>query len=249
MYTITISTLKGGEGKSSIGIIYAKYLASIGKRVLVIDLDPQNSTSFFFVSPGDNRNIANALFTNELKENIIPNISPGIDIAQSDLKLFKLHSSSSNVLRNILKQVQDDYDYCVIDTAPSWDALVISALRAANLILHPATLKNTFSIKTSLFLQAMMKEEIPEALSNVVLFYNFYPSRTGPESRAYESEYENIHEFIFESHLKDTAEIKYAIDGRREIVDAVKFPVLYPFLESLHNEVLEFADMKAKGEW
>ena len=53
MKTVTIGTIKGGDGKSSLCILLSRYLASVGKRVLTLDLDVQNSTSFSLLPDGD----------------------------------------------------------------------------------------------------------------------------------------------------------------------------------------------------
>ena len=53
MKTVTIGTIKGGDGKSSLCILLSRYLASVGKRVLTLDLDVQNSTSYSLLPDGD----------------------------------------------------------------------------------------------------------------------------------------------------------------------------------------------------
>ena len=73
MKTITIGTIKGGDGKSSLCILLSRYLASIGKRVLTLDLDVQNSTSYSLLPDGDpgGRHIVRAVLEDDMASQII----------------------------------------------------------------------------------------------------------------------------------------------------------------------------------
>ena len=74
METITFASIKGGTGKSSLTILSANLLASRGFKVLVIDLDVQNSTTFYYLDQAEDveqRNIARALQTQHLAVNIL----------------------------------------------------------------------------------------------------------------------------------------------------------------------------------
>ncbi len=105
MKTICVSSIKGGSGKSSLCILVANYAAAAGYRVLVADLDIQNSASSYYLdSPdgADRKNIASVLHTERLVENILPSIYPGIDLLASSLDLVKLRAISDRTLRRIL---------------------------------------------------------------------------------------------------------------------------------------------------
>jgi chromosome partitioning protein len=239
MKVISISTLKGGEGKSSIAILLARFIASQGKKTLVVDLDPQNSTSFHFVKHEDQRNIAMAIFKGNIESNIIQEVLPLLDICQSDLSLFKLRSMPTGGLKTLLAPIKNKYEYCIIDTAPTWDNIVISALRACDLVLLPARLKSLFSIKTAKFYRELIVEEVPEVLEKMAIFYNFY--KDDNEARQFIEQYEKLHHQFFESHLPKTeSQMKSAIDYEDSVSDMKKWDVLYPFLQSLYFEITEY---------
>ncbi|HUW71166.1 MAG TPA: ParA family protein [bacterium] len=88
MKSIYFSSIKHGTGKSSLCILVANYAAAAGYRVLVADLDLQNSTtSYYLDSPDevDRKNIASVLHTEYLAADIIHSNYPGIDLLASSL--------------------------------------------------------------------------------------------------------------------------------------------------------------------
>ena len=100
MKTITIGTIKGGDGKSSLCILLSRYLASIGKRVLTIDLDVQNSTSFSLLPDGDpkGRHIVRAIIEDDMAGQTIP-LGPCHWLVQCDYKLTQLRTMSAQTIR------------------------------------------------------------------------------------------------------------------------------------------------------
>ena len=100
MKTITIGTIKGGDGKSSLCILLSRYLASIGKRVLTLDLDVQNSTSFSLLPDGDpgGRHIVRAIIEDDVAGQTIP-LGPCHWLVQCDYKLTQLRTMSAQTIR------------------------------------------------------------------------------------------------------------------------------------------------------
>ena len=143
MKTIVFSSIKGGTGKSSNAIMLSNYLAQAGKKILCIDMDIQNSMTFYYAeSPEamDDYSIAEALHRGDLDGNIIQTGHGKIHLVPSSLKLVNLRTISVMTLKRLLKQVEQDYDYCIIDTAPTWDNITLNALFAADQILTPVYL-------------------------------------------------------------------------------------------------------------
>ena len=105
MRSTSFTSIKGGTGKSSLCILTANYAAAAGYRVLVADLDIQNSASSYYLdSPdeADRKNVASVLHTERLAENILPSVYPGIDLLASSLDLIKLRAIGDRTLRRIL---------------------------------------------------------------------------------------------------------------------------------------------------
>lgn len=240
MKVVAVTTVKGGEGKSTFVILVANHLASKGKRVLVVDMDPQNSTSFWFLPPDadDKKNIATAIFSADLANNIIP-ISSNIHICQSNLALWNLRAMPTSGFKNLLDTVSKDYDYCIIDTAPTFDNIVLMAVRSADLCILPAKLKDTFSLKTlSFYRNQLIREGLSSVVSSLAVVYNHY--RSDAEGIQFEKAYENTHDLFFVSKLSTTAQVKDAIIYKSPVSNLKKWNILFPFLDSITNEIESF---------
>lgn len=158
MNVITFSSIKGGVGKSSHAILTASCLAAAGYKVLVIDMDLNNSTTFFFsteelVKKQQTANIAAALTRsdNNLQDFICHTENPDISIIPSSIYLLDLRGISERRLAQLMPTLGDTYDIVIIDTQPTYDNLVLAAYAAADIIITPVNL-STFDYNTAVFL-------------------------------------------------------------------------------------------------
>ena len=140
MQTIAIVNEKGGTGKTTTAVSLAAALGSLGRRILLVDLDGQASTSRWFGVEEDDR-LADALLAGEGLEPI-ENIAPGVSLAPATGKVDSvardLRPSQSAQLRKVLRQVQDRYDLIIMDCPPSLNnRLIGNALLAATHVLVP----------------------------------------------------------------------------------------------------------------
>jgi len=138
--TVASISLKGGVGKSSFVILCAMLLAERGKKVLVWDLDIQNSTTFRYdpeLVLANEKNAARIFMEpGTLHENIVT-VGDGVDLVPSSMNLAKFGTLPANTLKLILKKLRGVYDVVLIDTAPAWDAVVRSAFTAADILITP----------------------------------------------------------------------------------------------------------------
>lgn len=148
---ITIANRKGGVGKTTTTLNLAYSLKELGKKVLVIDLDPQaNLTRCFDVGNTENiKTIGHLLITeleeeeNYLAEDYIISYD-NIDIIPSSVYLsavetqMRIETGSERILSEIVNQVKECYDYILIDTSPSLNILTINALCASDSVLIAA---------------------------------------------------------------------------------------------------------------
>lgn len=136
----TLVNQKGGVGKTTTTINLGAYLAQLGQRVLVVDLDPQaNATSCLGVDKanvqsgtyeallGDTKIAASILLNERLKLSLLPSSS---SLAGAEVELVDELARESR-LRKAIMQVKDRYDYILIDCPPSLGLLTVNGLMAA----------------------------------------------------------------------------------------------------------------------
>lgn len=160
--TTAIVNLKGGVAKSTSAINMAAILAKEhGKKILIVDADSQCNTSEFFGADPLEGNLAQVLRGSGLYEDpgkfaasrIQKTNFPGIDILSGDDALMDLDLSkveqgtvNSNILRYLVNEVADQYDYAFIDCPPAFNAASAAALIAADDVIIPIKL-DAFSLR------------------------------------------------------------------------------------------------------
>lgn len=177
MKTIAIINLKGGVGKTTTAVNMAAILAGAGKRVLVIDADPQaNATQFYFPQTGALPGYFNTLadlftgapgdyddFIVETGHDDIDLIPAGIDLINADIASVK-QGGSITLIAELLDCISadaeygagEDYDFCIIDCPPSFTAASVAAIYAADDVIIPVTV-DYFSVAGMSQLLAQIK--------------------------------------------------------------------------------------------
>lgn len=143
---IAIANQKGGVGKTTTSVNLAACLASLGRKVLLVDIDPQgNTTSGLGINKGDVTNCIYDVLINDVhpKDAMFETSVPGLKIIPATIQLagaeIELVPTISRELRlkKSLHLVKDEFDYVLIDCPPSLGILTINSLTAADSVLIP----------------------------------------------------------------------------------------------------------------
>jgi chromosome partitioning protein len=144
MQIITIANQKGGCGKSTLTVNLAAALAEKKKRVLVIDLNPQGSSSLWLKCQNDSKGLFNVFTENiSITDIIVKSRFTGLDVIPASQwlvgadKTLSSEAGAEMILKNHLRKLGKSWDYCLIDTPPSLGLLSLNAMSAAHSVLIP----------------------------------------------------------------------------------------------------------------
>ncbi|MFA5345587.1 MAG: AAA family ATPase [Candidatus Omnitrophota bacterium] len=184
MRIIAITNQKGGCGKTTTSVNLAASLAANGRKVLLVDIDPQahatlglNIKSYFSIY-----NVLSKITHQKAKlEDIIQNVSPDFDIAPSSIILSTLEQELAGEigresrLWDTLNNFKVNYDYILIDCPPNLGILTINAIRAADEVIIPVE-ASRFSLEGMdqlLSIVNLVRDRLNHIVDTKILVTNF----------------------------------------------------------------------------
>lgn len=247
---------KGGVGKTTTVFNMAAELANNDKKVLVMDMDPQGSltTSMGFVS-SDIENTIGKVFETLIRREPMPDlgsyiISRGkLDLIPSNLTLsvadisIVTATAREYILKKIILQIKDQYDYIIIDCPPTLGMLVVNVLTAADSIIVPikASEMDAKGFESLLDTVQMIKMETNPMLRIEGVLITMFNKRFKEAQQVLASLNQFCSELdikIFDSKIATSTKVSEAFRGRKTLAEIDKNSNLANSYKNFVMEVL-----------
>ena len=207
---IAITNQKGGVGKTTTSINLSSCLAAKGKKVLVIDIDPQgNTTSGYGIEKNELENTIYELVLGDcsiedciIKE-VIPNISvipSNVNLAAAEIELIGIDKKEF-ILRNEVDWVKDRYDYIIIDCPPSLSLLTVNAMTTADSVIVPIQCEYYALEGLSQLIHTvnLVKERLNPDLDMEGVVFTMYDSRTNLSAQVVENVKSHLDQKVYDT--------------------------------------------------
>ena len=208
--TIAIANQKGGVGKTTTSINLSASLAAKGKKVLVIDTDPQgNTTSGYGIEKNELENTVYELMLSEcsIKECILNNVIDGVSVIPSNVNLAAAEieligiDRKEYILKREVEWIKESYDYIIIDCPPSLSMLTINAMTTADTVLVPIQCEYYALEGLSQLIHTinLVKERLNPDLDIEGVVFTMYDSRTNLSMQVVENVKANLSQRVFKT--------------------------------------------------
>lgn len=218
---ISISNQKGGVGKTTTTVNLAAFLASKGKRVLIIDIDPQGNAGFGIGLNAEEINttiyevlvgevpIEQAIFNTDIENLFI--IPSNIHLSGAQVELLD-KDGKEFILRKSLKRIRDEYHYILIDCPPSLGILTLNSLTAADSVLIPLQCEYYALEGLSQLLKiiAMVQEGLNKNLRIEGVVLTMYDSRTNLANQVVNDVREYFKDKVFDAIIPRNVKLSEA---------------------------------------
>ena len=207
---IAIANQKGGVGKTTTSINLSACIAAKGKKVLVIDIDPQgNTTSGYGIDKNNLENTIYELILGDcsiedcLLKDVIKNvyiIPSNVNLAAAEIELIGTEEREYILRKEILK-VKDNYDFILIDCPPSLNTLTVNAMTTADTVLVPIQCEYYAleGLSELLYTIQLVKDRLNPDLEIEGAVFTMYDGRTNLSLEVVENVKANLNQNIYKT--------------------------------------------------
>lgn len=207
---MAIANQKGGVGKTTTTINLSAALAEKGKRVLIIDMDPQGNTSSGLGIDKDELDTTVyqlMIGDNTFDECVQKNVFDNLDVLASNVNLAGIEIETMDmedrnyILSNIIDEVKDRYDFIIIDCPPSLNTLTINAMTTADSVLVPIQCEYYAleGLSQLIYTINLVKDRLNPRLSINGVVFTMYDGRTNLSMQVIENVRNNLNQTIYDT--------------------------------------------------
>lgn len=207
---IAVANQKGGVGKTTTSINLSASLGARGKKVLLVDIDPQgNASSGYGVNKNELENTVYELILGEcsIKDCVINEVAPNVSLLPSNINLSAAEielidePKKEYILKKEIDWIKDQYDFIIIDCPPSLSMLTINAMTTADTVLVPIQCEYYALEGLSQLIHTvnLVKERLNPELDMEGVVFTMYDSRTNLSMQVVENVKSHLKQYIFDT--------------------------------------------------
>jgi cellulose biosynthesis protein BcsQ len=237
------SNFKGGVGKTTLAICFARVLAAASHRVMLVDLDHQRNLSQFFLAGQTvpaNKTLSACIRHGDARACIVPSHIVNTDILPGSYDILDFRDAPIETLTEVLMPIRDEYSAIIIDCPPTIDNLVVSAWQLADVLVTPAHLHG-FDLEGLRYLEACIARETNFDLANWRIVLNAIREPRKTEQRSLDLQYDDVFRRTFknltQTRIPRLAAIQDAVRKCNDITATNKTRLAYDRLVQLATEI------------